>query len=53
MLTDAERETLIALLKRLHENLPALEAATEAYDVQRFPKVVARRRRLPVEDDDE
>lgn len=29
--SEAERELLISLLKRLHENLPAVEQATEAY----------------------
>jgi DNA-binding MarR family transcriptional regulator len=38
VLTERERETLIGLLKRLHENLPAVEAATEAYVTERFPK---------------
>lgn len=31
VLDDAEREVLIGLLRRLHENLPAVEAATERY----------------------
>ena len=50
VLSEAERETLIGLLKRLHENLPAVETATEAYVTRRFPK--ARRRAAPKEDDD-
>ena len=52
VLSDAERETLIGLLKRLHENLPAVETATEAYVMQRFPKTPARRRSVTVENDD-
>jgi DNA-binding MarR family transcriptional regulator len=42
VLSKAERETLIGLLKRLHENLPAVEAATERYLEKKFPG--ARRR---------
>jgi DNA-binding MarR family transcriptional regulator len=42
VLSPAERETLIALLKRLHENLPAVEQATERYVARKFP--LARRR---------
>jgi DNA-binding MarR family transcriptional regulator len=40
-----EIETLIGLLKRLHENLPAVETATSAYVAQRFPKASAARRK--------
>jgi len=50
VLDDAERDTLIGLLKRLHENLPAVETATEAYVTKRFPK--ARRRAAPSEGED-
>ncbi len=42
VLSDAERETLIGLLKRLHENLPAVETATARYVAQRFPAARAR-----------
>jgi DNA-binding MarR family transcriptional regulator len=38
VLTDDERETLIRLLRRLHENLPAVEAATDRYVTKKFPK---------------
>ncbi len=38
VLTGAEQETLISLLKRLHENLPAVEAATAGYVAARFPR---------------
>jgi DNA-binding MarR family transcriptional regulator len=48
---DRERETLIGLLKRLHENLPAVETATDAYVTKRFPK--ARRRAAAKDEDDE
>jgi len=51
VLTAAERDTLIDLLKRLHENLPAVETATERYIAQRFP-AKARRRGPPKEDSD-
>jgi DNA-binding MarR family transcriptional regulator len=44
VLTVPERETLIGLLQRLHENLPAVEAATEAYVNRRFAKA---RRKAP------
>jgi DNA-binding MarR family transcriptional regulator len=42
VLSEAERRTLTSLLKSLHENLPAVEAATEAYVTRQFPR--ARRR---------
>lgn len=42
VLSDTERETLISLLKRLHENLPAVEVATARYVEKKFP---ASRRR--------
>jgi DNA-binding MarR family transcriptional regulator len=48
-----EIETLIGLLKRLHENLPAVETATARYVSQRFPEAAARRRVRSEEDDDE
>jgi DNA-binding MarR family transcriptional regulator len=53
VLTPAELDTLIGLLQRLHENLPAVEVATERYVAQRFPKAVARRRARPTADEDE
>jgi DNA-binding MarR family transcriptional regulator len=52
VLSDAERETLIGLLKRLHENLPAVETATTRYVAQRFPDA-ARGRPRPEEHDDD
>lgn len=51
VLSTEERETLIVLLKRLHENLPAVETATESYVTKRFPK--ARPRTPAREEDDE
>jgi len=39
VLSASEKETLLRLLKRVHENLPAVEAATTAY-------VAARQRRV-------
>ncbi|WP_298825706.1 MarR family transcriptional regulator [uncultured Piscinibacter sp.] len=53
VLDPDEVETLIGLLKRLHENLPAVEAATARYVNQRFPAAAARRRAPTEESDDE
>lgn len=54
VLDRAEIETLIVLLRRLHENLPSVEAATARYVAQRFPKAAARRaRRHGKENEDE
>lgn len=50
VLSEAERETLIGLLRRLHENLPAVEAATARYIAQRYPQA-ARRRRMASDED--
>ena len=52
VLDDEEHETLIRLLRRLHENLPAVETATTAYVGRHFPEA-ARRQRAHAEDDDE
>jgi DNA-binding MarR family transcriptional regulator len=52
VLKPAELDTLIALLRRLHENLPAVEQATERYVAQRFPKAAGRRRPPPAPDAD-
>lgn len=43
VLNPAETETLIGLLKRLHENLPAVETATARYVARRYPAVAAKR----------
>lgn len=37
VLNPQERETLIGLLRRLHENLPVVEAATDRYIAKWFP----------------
>lgn len=52
VLTPTEQNTLMSLLKRLHENLPAVEVATEAYVNAAFPSAS---RKLPTasERDDE
>jgi DNA-binding MarR family transcriptional regulator len=39
VLTPQELDTLIGLLRRLHENLPGVEKATRRYVTVRFPKV--------------
>jgi DNA-binding MarR family transcriptional regulator len=52
VLNPTEVETLIGLLKRLHENLPAVETATARYVAQRFPKAARRRTRTEQEDGD-
>ncbi len=44
VLDAAETETLIGLLKRLHENLPQVEAATARYVTKRYPAAAAKRR---------
>jgi DNA-binding MarR family transcriptional regulator len=43
-LTREETETLIDLLRRLHENLPAVEEATARLISEQFPAVRQRRR---------
>jgi hypothetical protein len=50
VLSPTELDTLIGLLQRLHEHLPAVEAATERYVAQRFPKAAGRRRARTAED---
>jgi DNA-binding MarR family transcriptional regulator len=50
--SSSERETLIKLLKRLHENLPAVEEATVHYVAQRFPRAARKRARPEVDSDD-
>jgi DNA-binding MarR family transcriptional regulator len=42
VLSDSERDVLLGLLKRLHENLPAVEKATESYVARHYPKAVHR-----------
>lgn len=56
VLDAAETEALIGLLKRLHENLPQVEAATARYVAQRYPAAAAKRRGRgdsPEDNDDE
>lgn len=43
VLSPAECDTLIDLLKRLHENLPEVEGATERYVTKHFPRAAGRR----------
>ena len=43
VLDAGERDTLIGLLVRLHENLPAVEAATARYMDRHFPAAPRRR----------
>lgn len=45
VLDDAERETLLDLLRRLHDNLPAVEKATADFLDKRYPSAQARRPR--------
>jgi DNA-binding MarR family transcriptional regulator len=52
VLTPKECDTLIDLLKRLHENLPEVEGATERYVVKHFPRASVRRRAESQSDDD-
>ncbi|MBE2241675.1 MAG: MarR family transcriptional regulator [Burkholderiaceae bacterium] len=47
VLTDAEQEALVGLLKRLHENLPAVEAATTRYVEQNYPRARVRSPQAP------
>jgi DNA-binding MarR family transcriptional regulator len=49
VLSEADRETLLRLLKRVHENLAAVETATARYVAKRYPRAVRRRPRA-VED---
>ena len=53
VLSAVERDTLIALLARLHENLPEVDAATARYVAERFPKAAMRQRARTPGDEDE
>jgi DNA-binding MarR family transcriptional regulator len=44
VLSESEIDTLLRLLKRLHENLPAVEQATSRYVVEHHPRAARRRR---------
>lgn len=48
VLDPNECDTLIGLLQRLHENLPAVEVATRSYLAELKPSVAPVRRRLQV-----
>ena len=43
VLTADERDTLVKLLKRLHENLPEVEVATDRYVARHFATRARRR----------
>jgi DNA-binding MarR family transcriptional regulator len=43
VLNDKDRETLICLLRRLHDNLPVVEKATQEYLAFHYPKSSRRR----------
>ncbi|HSV58813.1 MAG TPA: MarR family winged helix-turn-helix transcriptional regulator [Variovorax sp.] len=54
VLSPKEIDQLLSMLRRLHENLPAVETATQEYVNRRFPEAVAARaRRGRNEDEDE
>jgi DNA-binding MarR family transcriptional regulator len=52
VLTDGERKVLVGLLRRLHENLPEVEAATKRYVAKAFPKARTRSQEGRAESDD-
>jgi DNA-binding MarR family transcriptional regulator len=43
VLSEGEREALIRLLKRLHENLPGVEKATARYIAELYPRAARHR----------
>ncbi|WP_056177775.1 MarR family winged helix-turn-helix transcriptional regulator [Pseudorhodoferax sp. Leaf267] len=45
VLAKHERESLLDLLRRLHDNLPSVEKATAEFLEQRYPQAVTRRPR--------
>ena len=49
VLNESDRETLLRLLKRVHEKLAAVEAATAGYIARRYPRA-ARARARALED---
>jgi hypothetical protein len=49
VLSESERTTLLRLLRRVHENLGAVEAATASYIAKRYPRG-GRRAARAVED---
>jgi hypothetical protein len=50
VLSPEEREALLVLLRRLHDNLPAVEAATAKYLALHYPHAAGRRRKTPSEE---
>jgi DNA-binding MarR family transcriptional regulator len=52
-LNDDERNTLFALLWRVHENLPVVERMTEQYIAARFPEAAGRRPTVQAESGDD
>jgi DNA-binding MarR family transcriptional regulator len=44
VLSESDKNALIRLLKRLHENLPAVEEATTRYVAKHYPEVARRGR---------
>ncbi|TWO72935.1 winged helix-turn-helix transcriptional regulator [Caenimonas sedimenti] len=52
VLSAKEVETLLSLLRRLHENLPAVEGATQEYVKRKFPEAAARGRRRREDEED-
>ncbi|HEY8358721.1 MAG TPA: MarR family transcriptional regulator [Ramlibacter sp.] len=50
VLAPQERETLLVLLRRLHDNLPAVEAATARYLALHYPHAARRRRKAVSEE---
>ncbi|MBA2960502.1 MULTISPECIES: MarR family winged helix-turn-helix transcriptional regulator [Ramlibacter] len=53
VLNPDEVDTLLSLLRRLHENLPTVEIATQNYVKRRFPEAAARGRKRRNEDEEE
>lgn len=50
VLAPEEREQLLSLLRRLHDNLPAVEASTAKYLALHYPHAARRRRKTPAEE---
>ncbi len=50
VLTPEERETLLALLRRLHDNLAAVEASTAKYLALHYPHAARKRKKTLTEE---
>jgi DNA-binding MarR family transcriptional regulator len=50
ILSEPERKTLLALLRRLHENLPEVERATARYVAKHYPQIARQSPRDDSED---